>query len=113
MVRKIGTAWGLNVRMVLTMFLLACLYLGFMAALAAFGVRFGFIVVIAAVLLIAQYYFSDQLILLSLGAREVFGQEAPQLPAMAGPVAAMTCLPQPPPAHLDSSGPNATATRRN
>src|SRR5437588_243372 len=113
MVRKIGTDWGLNVRMVLTMFLLACLYLGFMAALAAFGVRFGFIVVIAAVLLIAQYYFSDQLILLSLGAREVSEQEAPQLHDMVGRLAAMTGLPKPRVAIIDSPVPNAMATGRN
>jgi len=113
MVRKIGTDWGLNVRMVLTMFLLACLYLGFMAALAAFGVKFGFIVVIAAVLLIAQYYFSDQLILLSLGAREVSEQEAPQLHDMVGRLAAMTGLPKPRVAIIDSPVPNAMATGRN
>ena len=77
MVKKIGTDWGLNVRMALTLFLLACLYLAFMAALAVFHVNFFLILIVAGVLLVAQYYFSDQLILLSMGAKEVSEQQAP------------------------------------
>jgi len=77
MVKRIGTDWGLNVRMVLTMFLLACLYLAFMGALYYFGVNAFLIVFIAGILLIAQYYFSDKLILLSLGVRYGLGFDAP------------------------------------
>ena len=113
MVKRIGTDWGLNVRMVLTMFLLACVYLAFMAALWSRGINFGFIVVVAAIMLIAQYYFSDKLILLSLGAQEVSEQEAPQLHDMVGRLAAMTGLPKPKVAIIDSPVPNAMATGRN
>ncbi len=113
MVKRIGTDWGLNVRMILTLFLLACVYLAFMGALYYFGVSAGFIVVIAAILLIAQYYFSDKLILLSLGAREVGEQEAPQLHDMVGRLAAMTGIPKPKVAIIDSRVPNALATGRN
>src|SRR5207248_11303958 len=55
MVKRIGTDWGLNLRMVLTMFLLACVYLAFVGALYYFGVNAGFIIVIALVLPVAQY----------------------------------------------------------
>src|SRR5437588_6024995 len=113
MVRRIGTDWGLNVRMVLTLFLLACLYLAFIGALAVFHVNFILIVVIAGILLLGQYYFSDQLILLSLGAREVSEQEAPQLHDMVGRLAALTNLPKPRVAIIDSPVPNALATGRN
>ena len=113
MVKRIGTDWGLNVRMVLTLFLLACVYLVFIAALGRFGVSLYLIIPIAAVLLIAQYYFSDRLILLSLGAREVSEQEAPQLHDMVGRLAAMTGIPKPKVAIIDSSVPNALATGRN
>ena len=113
MVKRIGTDWGLNVRMVLTMFLLACVYLAFMAALWSRGINFGFIVVVAAIMLIAQYYFSDKLILLSLGAQEVSEQQAPQLHDMVGRLAAMTGLPKPKVAIIDSPVPNAMATGRN
>jgi heat shock protein HtpX len=113
MVKRIGTDWGLNVRMVLTLFLLACIYLVFMGALWRFGAPLGLIVVVAAVLLLAQYYFSDKLILLSLGAREVSEQEAPQLHDMVGRLAAMTGIPKPKVALIDSPVPNALATGRN
>jgi heat shock protein HtpX len=113
MVKRIGTDWGLNVRMVLTMFLLACVYLAFMGALWYFGINFGLIVVVAAIMLIAQYYFSDKLILLSLGAQEVTEQQAPQLHDMVGRLAAMTGLPKPKVAIIDSPVPNAMATGRN
>jgi heat shock protein HtpX len=113
MVRRIGTDWGLNVRMVLTMFLLACLYLAFIGAMAAFHVNFILIAVIAGILLLGQYYFSDQLILLSLGAQEVSEQEAPQLHDMVGRLAALTNIPKPRVAIIDSPVPNALATGRN
>jgi heat shock protein HtpX len=113
MVKRIGTDWGLNVRMVLTMFLLACVYLAFMGALWYFGINFGLIVVVAAIMLIAQYYFSDKLILLSLGAQEVSEEQAPQLHDMVGRLAAMTGLPKPKVAIIDSPVPNAMATGRN
>jgi heat shock protein HtpX len=113
MVKRIGTDWGLNVRMVLTLFLLACVYLAFMGALYYFGVNAGFIIVIALVLALAQYYWSDKLILLSLGAQEVSEQQAPQLHDMVGRLAAMTGLPKPKVAIIDSPVPNAMATGRN
>ena len=113
MVKRIGTDWGLNVRMVLTLFLLACVYLAFMGALYYFGVNAGFIVVIALVLAVAQYYWSDRLILLSLGAQEVSEQQAPELHDMVGRLAAMTGLPKPKVALIDSPVPNAMATGRD
>jgi heat shock protein HtpX len=113
MVRRIGTDWGLNVRMVLTLFLLACVYLAFMGALYYFGVNAGLIIVIALGLALAQYYWSDKLILLSLGAQEVTEQQAPQLHDMVGRLAAMTGIPKPRVAIIDSPVPNAMATGRN
>jgi len=113
MVRRIGTDWGLNVRMALTLFLLACVYLSFMGALYYFGVNAGLIIVIALGLALAQYYWSDRLILLSLGAQEVSEQQAPQLHDMVGRLAAMTGIPKPKVAIIDSPVPNAMATGRN
>ncbi|HVC99812.1 MAG TPA: zinc metalloprotease HtpX [Candidatus Dormibacteraeota bacterium] len=113
MVKRIGTDWGLNVRMVITLFLLACVYLLFMGALYYFGVNFGLIVVVALALAVAQYYWSDKLILLSLGAQEVTEQQAPQLHDMVSRLAAMTGLPKPKVALIDSPVPNAMATGRN
>src|SRR3979411_2070484 len=113
MVKRIGTDWGLNVRMVLTLFLLAVVYLAFMGALLAFQVPWGLILIVAGVLLVVQYYFSDQLILMSLGPREGTEQEAPPMHDMVGRLAAMTGLPKPKVAIIDSPVPNAMATGRN
>src|ERR671937_962569 len=111
--RRIGTDMGLNLRMFLTLFLLALLYLAFMAVLWKAGVSTGFIIFIAAVLLGAQYYFSDKLILLSIGAREVSEQEAPKLHELVSRLAQSTGIPKPKVAIVDSPVPNALATGRN
>ena len=52
---------GLTARMFLTMFLLALVYLAFIAALLWFGVNAILIALIAGLLLLAQYYFSDRM----------------------------------------------------
>jgi heat shock protein HtpX len=111
MQRRLGRDFGLSFRMVLTMFLLACLYLVFGAFL------FRWIgwptIIILGLLALAQYYWSDKLILLSLGAVEVDEQQAPQLHDMVGRLAAMTGIPKPKVAIIDTPVPNAMATGRN
>jgi heat shock protein HtpX len=99
--------------MFLTMFLLALVYLFFIAVLWRLGISLAFLVLIAVVLLGAQYYFSDKLILLSLGAREVSEQEAPQLHEIVNRLAQMTGIPKPKVAIIDSPVPNALATGRD
>jgi heat shock protein HtpX len=113
MVRRLPPDAGLTARMFLTMFLLALVYLAFIAALFYFGVQAWVIAIIAAVLLIAQYYFSDKLILASLGAREVSEQEAPQLHDIVARLAQTTGIPKPKVGLIESDVPNALATGRN
>jgi heat shock protein HtpX len=113
MQRKLGTDIGLTARMFLTMFLLALVYLLFIAVLWRLGISLAFLILLAVVLLGAQYYFSDKLILLSLGAREVSEQEAPQLHEIVNRLAQMTGIPKPKVAIIDSPVPNALATGRN
>src|ERR1700674_4709241 len=113
MQRKLGTDIGLTARMFLTMFLMALVYLLFIAVLWRLGISLAFLILVAVVLLGAQYYFSDKLILLSLGAREVSEQEAPQLHEIVNRLAQMTEIPKPKVAIIDSPVPNALATGRN
>ena len=113
MQKRLGTDFGLTIRMFFTMFLLGLLYLAFMAILYRAGVGLGFIVVIAGLMLALQYYFSDRLILLSIGAVEVSEQEAPQLHDMIGRLAAMTGIPKPRVAIIQTQVPNAMATGRS
>jgi heat shock protein HtpX len=113
MQRRLGTDIGLTARMFLTMFLLALVYLLFIAVLWRLGISLAFLILVAVVLLGAQYYFSDKLILLSLGAREVSEQEAPQLHEIVNRLAQMTGIPKPKVAIIDSPVPNALATGRD
>jgi heat shock protein HtpX len=113
MQRRLGTDIGLTARMFLTMFLLALVYLVFIGVLWRLGISLAFLILVAVVLLGAQYYFSDKLILLSLGAREVSEQDAPQLHEIVNRLAQMTGIPKPKVAIIDSPVPNALATGRN
>lgn len=109
--------WGrdteLSVRMFLVMFLLAVLYLGFIAVLWAVGVQFIAIIIIALALLSVQYFLSDKIALLSMGAHEVSAQEAPQLYATIGRLVQIADLPMPRIAISEANVPNAFATGRN
>ena len=58
------------------------LYLGFLCYLSSRGVRFGALIVIAALMLGAQYFFSHKLAMWGMGAKEVTPEEAPELHAM-------------------------------
>lgn len=111
--RWYGGDTQLTVRMFLVMFLLAALYLGFIALLWASGMDFFGVALIAAVLLGVQYYFSDRIVLWSMGAQEVTPEQAPQLHATIERLCALADLPKPRVAIVNTSLPNAFATGRN
>jgi len=104
--------WGLKFRMYLTMVILALLYLAFLTVLALLNVRFEFLMIIAALLLIIQYYFSDKLVLMSVGARVVSEEEAPELHAIVRKLSAEAGIPMPKVAIVNTPIPNAFATGR-
>ncbi|MGH2543925.1 MAG: zinc metalloprotease HtpX [Ardenticatenaceae bacterium] len=104
---------GLQMRMFVTIALLVLLYLAFMAVMFAYGVDSLLIFAIAAVLLGAQYFFSDKLVLASAGAREVAAQEAPELHALIDRLVQAANLPKPKVAMINSDVPNAFATGRS
>lgn len=104
---------GLQARMLLVMGLLAAVYLGFLAVLVYVRTPFPIILLVAGVMLGAQYFFSDKLVLMSLGARVVEPREAPDLHARIERLCALTDLPKPRLAIIDSDVPNALATGRS
>ncbi|HEY8490058.1 MAG TPA: zinc metalloprotease HtpX, partial [Dehalococcoidia bacterium] len=77
------------------------------------GLGFLPVVLIAAVLLGVQYYFSDKLVLASMGAKVVSPQDAPELHAMIERLCVLADLPKPKVAVVHTSVPNAFATGRN
>ncbi|MGI6285855.1 zinc metalloprotease HtpX [Neomoorella humiferrea] len=111
--RQIGSDAGLTARMFLTMFLLAAVYLFFLVVLWQAGVSYTGIIIFVGIMLAVQYYFSDRMVLWSMGAREVSPAEAPELHAMVERLAALADLPKPRVAIVDTPMPNAFATGRN
>jgi heat shock protein HtpX len=104
---------GLSLRMFLTVFLLALIYLAFLTILFAFGVGYTGLIFIAAILLFLQYYFSDKIVLFASRARVVSESEAPELHSMVRELTTLANLPMPRIAIVDTPVPNAFATGRN
>ena len=104
---------GLQVRMLITIFLLGAVYVFFLAALWSLGAGAMTMVAFAVIMLGAQYFFSDKMILWSMGAKEVTPEQAPDLHAMVERLAAMADMPKPRVAIVEHAMANAFATGRD
>jgi heat shock protein HtpX len=104
---------GLVARMTLTMFLIGLLYVVVIAVLLAAKVSLVPVLVIAAVLLFAQYYFSDKMALYGMGGKIVTPEEAPELHGIVDRLCALADMPKPRVAIANTDMPNAFATGRN
>lgn len=106
--------FGLTMRQLLTWALLLLVYLIFLTILGSlFGIGPWSLVAIAAVMAFAQYFFSDKLVLMSTGAREVSEEEYPELYQIVAKLAAEAEIPMPRVAVMPSPVPNAFATGRS
>lgn len=101
------------VRMVLTMMVLGALYLGFLVFLYWLGIDPTMLMIIAAVMLGIQFFFSDKLVLMSSGAKIVSPEQAPQLHAVVEQLCAEADIPKPKVAIMPTDVPNAFATGRS
>ena len=106
-----GRDTGLQVRMVVTLFLLGLVYVVLVAV--AVTAQAGVAILLIAVLFAAQIFASDKLALRAVGAREVTPQEAPELHAMIERLCIQADLPKPKVAVMHSSMPNAFAMGRS
>jgi heat shock protein HtpX len=104
---------GLTARMSFTMFLLGALYVGVVAILIGSGLNAGPVIVIAVVLLFAQYWFSDRIALYAMHGRIVTPEEAPELHGIVDRLCALADMPKPKVAIADADIPNAFATGRS
>lgn len=112
--RKWYRDYGLAARMILTMFLLAALYLFFLVVLYNYGgVGTYGLMVFAGFFLLIQFFFSDKLVLWSMGGRIVSEQEEPRLHETISRLCAIADLPKPKIAIVESNVPNAFATGRS
>jgi heat shock protein HtpX len=101
---------GLTARMILSFAILALLYLVFLSALVYVGFDFVTITVIASIMILAQWYFSDKIVLWSSGAKKVTREQFPELHDIIERVIARNSLPKPKIAVINTNMPNAFAT---
>lgn len=104
---------GLTARIGLTILLLAAVYAAFVAVLWAVGGSVVLIAVVVGALAVAQYLYSDRLVLAAVGARVVSRAEAPELVDRVERLAAEFDLPVPRVAIIETDAPNAMATGRD
>jgi heat shock protein HtpX len=107
-----GRDTGLQTRMLITMGLLALVYLIFVVVLFAAGASGVVIAIVAAGLLAFQFFASDGIALRAIGAHEVTPQEAPQLHGIIDRLCVQADIPKPKVAVIDSQMPNAFAMGR-
>jgi heat shock protein HtpX len=113
MKRKWERDWGLQARMLFTMFLLGVIYISFLAFLTYYRTPPLFMLLFVGAFMAIQYFYSDKLVLMSTGARVVSESEAPQLHGIITRLCAIADLPKPQIAIVNSNVPNAFATGRN
>lgn len=111
--RNIPNDHGLTLRMFTTGLLLVLLYGAVIGVLVAVGISYTVVLVFAAVLLFAQYWFSDKIALFGMGGHEVTPQEAPQLHGAIDRLCALADMKKPRVAVADTDVPNAFATGRS
>ena len=108
-----GRDGGLQVRMLLTMFLLGLVYVVLIGALFAAGAGAITIAIVALIFLVLQLFTSDKLALATLGAKEVSPQEAPELHGIVERLCVQADLPKPRVCIMPTSMPNAFAMGRS
>jgi heat shock protein HtpX len=113
MKRKWERDFGLQGRMLFTMFLLAAVYLFFLAFLSYSGTPPVFMLLFVGFFMAIQYFYSDKMVLWTTGAHIVSESEAPQLHDMVTRLCAIADLPKPQIAIVQTRVPNAFATGRS
>jgi heat shock protein HtpX len=108
-----GRDTGLQVRMVVTLFLLGAVYALLVGVLFAAGASGVLILIVAGGLLALQFFTSDKLALRAMGAHEVSPQEAPQLHALIERLCVQADLAKPRIYVMNTSMPNAFAMGRS
>jgi heat shock protein HtpX len=101
---------GLTARMIISFAVLTILYIVFLSVLAYVGVSAIAIAVIAGILILAQWYFSDKIVLWSTGAKIVSREQFPELHDLVERIVARNNLSKPRIAVVNSRIPNAFAT---
>ncbi|MGA7420804.1 MAG: zinc metalloprotease HtpX [Acidimicrobiales bacterium] len=111
--RNIKGDRGLNIRMFTTGLMLVLLYGAVVGILIAVGISYVVVLVIAAVILFCQYWFSDKIALFGMGGHIVTPEQAPELHGVIDRLCALADMKKPRVALADTDVPNAFATGRS
>jgi heat shock protein HtpX len=103
---------GLTIRMIFSFAILTLLYLIFLSVLAYLGIGYIPIIIIASAMILAQWYFSDKIVLWSSGAKVVSKEQEPELHELIERIVARNNLTKPRIAVIETNMPNAFATGR-
>ncbi|MFL6310270.1 MAG: zinc metalloprotease HtpX [Nitrososphaera sp.] len=101
---------GLTARMIVSFAVLTIIYIMFLSVLAYVGLSAIAIAVIAGILILAQWYFSDKIVLWSTGAKIVSREQFPELHDLVERIVARNNLSKPRIAVINTRLPNAFAT---
>jgi heat shock protein HtpX len=104
---------GLEARMAFTFFLLGIIYLAFFTLMVYLGINPSFIAIFSLGAMFVQYYYSDTIVIKSMGAKILTESEAPELHEMINRLCSIADLPKPKIAMVNTNIPNAFATGRN
>ncbi len=104
---------GLNARMVLSFVILGILYIIFLSILHYLGVGYIPLAIIASAMILAQWYFSDKIVLWSSGATIVSKEQYPRLHEIVERLSTDNGIPKPKVAIVNSTVPNAFATGKS
>src|SRR6476646_7417651 len=101
---------GITVRIIFCLSILALLYIIFIAVLARVGLGFFPIMIISAVFILAQWFFSDRIVLWSSGAKIVTAEQYPNLHSLIERIISRNNMSKPKIAVAQNRIPNAFAT---
>jgi heat shock protein HtpX len=104
---------GLTVRIILSFIILGLLYVVFLSILHYLGVGYIPLAIIAGAMILAQWYFSDKIVLWTSGAKIVSKEQYPRLHNIVENLASKIGIPRPRVAVVNSTVPNAFATGKS
>src|SRR5574341_175833 len=112
-----STYWNrdpeLTVRIILSFIILGLLYVVFLSILHYLGVGYIPLAIIAGGMIMAQWYFSDKIVLWTSGAKIVSKEQYPRLHNIVENLASKNGIPKPKVAIVNSAVPNAFATGKS
>ena len=105
--------FGLGARMILSFIILGILYVLFLSVLHYLGIGYIPLAIIASAMILAQWYFSDKIVLWTSGAKIVSKDDYPKLHEIIERLASKNGIPKPKVAVVNTQVPNAFATGKS